>query len=268
MGAEMIKYMKLMALVFVLVAFPQIDGSADESIGVILMHGKGATARPTSPIGQLAETLESAGFIVIAPDMPWHRSRIWDKSFEESMMEIDEYVTELKSKGANKIVVGGHSIGANAAIGYGARREGLAGILAIAPGHNPNLKEFQSRIDHDYKRARKLVDMGKGNEVGDFKDFNQGRTSEVSAKAKDYLSWYDPEGPAVMPENAANLKPGAALMWVIGEKDAMLRFGRGKNYAFDRAPSHPKSIYIVVPGGHRVTPPKGEDEIINWLKGL
>ncbi len=79
MGAEMIKYMKLMALVFVLVAFPQIDGSADESIGVILMHGKGVTARPTSPIGQLAETLESAGFIVIAPDMPWHGSRIWGR---------------------------------------------------------------------------------------------------------------------------------------------------------------------------------------------
>ena len=184
------------------------------------------------------------------------------------MLEIDKYVAELKSKGAKKIVVGGHSVGANAAIGYGARRNGLAGILAIAPGHIPEVRGFQSRMDHDYKRAGKLVDEGKGDKFGHFKDFNQGRSSEVNAKAKDYLSWYDPEGPAVMPKNAANLKPGTALMWVIGEKDAMLRFGRGKNYAFDRAPVHPKSNYIVVRGGHRVTPQKGEDEIIKWLKGL
>ena len=271
MRAKMDRSFKFMITALVLlvsVGYPQNYVSAGNGVGVILMHGKGSTAEERSPIGKLAETLESEGFIVLAPDMPWHELRIWDKSFDESMVEIDEYVAELKSKGAKKIVVGGHSLGANAAIGYGARREGLAGILAIAPGHVPDMKGFQSRMDNDYMRARSLVDKGRGNETFDFKDFNQGGTSEVSAKAKDYLSWYDPQGPAVMPKNAAALKPGTALMWVIGEKDVMLRFGRGKNYAFDRAPAHPKSIYVVVPGGHRVTPQKGEDEIINWLKGL
>jgi hypothetical protein len=58
------------------------------------------------------------------------------------------------------------------------------------------------------------------------------------------------------------------LMWVIGEKDVMLRFGRDASYAFDLAPAHAKNTYLTVPGGHRVTPQKGEDEIIGWLKGL
>lgn len=75
-----------------------------------------------------------------------------------------------------------------------------------------------------------------------------------------------PEGPAVMPRNTANLKPGTALLWIVGEKDLM--FKRGEAYAFAKAPFHPKNAYIVVKGGHKVTPQKGERKIIEWLKGL
>ncbi|TDI65721.1 MAG: alpha/beta fold hydrolase [Alphaproteobacteria bacterium] len=271
MGAEMFKFLKYMITAFallVLVGAPQNSVSANNGVGVLLMHGKGATADETTPIGKLAESLKSDGFIVLAPDMPWHELRIWDKSFNESTVEIDGYVAELKSKGAKKIVVGGHSLGASAAIGYGARRKGIAGILAIAPGHVPELNGFRARVDDDWERALKLVNEGKGNETFDFKDTNQGSTSEVSAKAKDYLSWYDPAGPAVMPSNAMMLKPGTALMWIIGKQDPMLEWGHDATYAFNEAPDHPKSIYIEVPGGHRVTAQKGEDAIIKWLKGL
>lgn len=264
------RYIKRMlaAAVVVLIASPQHTATARDYLGIILLHGKGSTALPKTPTGQLADALDRAGFIVLTPDMPWSRSRIWDGSFDQAMAEIDKYVRELKRKGANRIVVGGLSLGANAALGYGARRNGLAGILAIAPGHVPELRGFQSRMGHDYRRAAELVANGKGDKFYEFKDFNQGRTSEVRAKAKDYLSWYDPRGQAVMPKNAANLKPGTPLMWIIGKKDVMLKFGRGRNYAFDRAPAHPKSIYVEVNGGHRVTAQNGQDEIITWLKGL
>lgn len=256
------------AIIFASVGIPTQPAHANDEIGIILMHGKGGTSKPRSPIGKLASALESNGFKVLAPDMPWSRSRIWDKSYEDAMKEIDSYVKELRDSGAKKIIVGGHSIGANAAIGYGARRDGLAGILAIAPGHIPEIGGFQNRMEHDYKRAKKMVDEDKGRERTDFKDFNQGKLSEVNATAQDYLSWYSPDGPAVMPKNAAALKPNTPLMWVIGEKDVMLRNGRDESYAFSRAPSNPKNQYVVVKGGHKVTPQKGEDEIISWLKGL
>jgi len=123
---------------------------AEEKVGVLLMHGKWGTSLPRSPIGKLAEALESEGYLVAAPDMPWSRDRGYDKTYEESMSEIDEIVKELRNRGATKIVVGGHSIGANAALGYGARREGLAGILAIAPGHIPEVKGYQNKIDNDW----------------------------------------------------------------------------------------------------------------------
>lgn len=246
--------------------FPAVVG-AGEKIGVVLMHGKGRTAGEKSPIGKLAYALEVADFIVVAPDMPWSRSRGFDRTYAESMAEIDKAVAKLKDKGATKIVVGGHSIGANAALGYGARREGLAGILAIAPGHTIDGDGFHKLVDFDYRRAKEMVAAGKGEEETGFKDVNQGRKSTKTMKAKVYLSWFDPEGPAPMPKNTANLKPGTPLMWIIGEKDRLM-MERGKEYAYAKAPAHDMSAYVVVKGGHGATPMKGKKEIIDWLKGL
>lgn len=239
---------------------------AEESIGIVLMHGKNGTSKPRSPIGLLASFLEDKGILVAIPDMPWSRSRMLEKSYEDSMSEIDEAVNELKDSGATRIVVGGHSMGANAALGYGARREGLAGIVAIAPGHIPESDDFQSNIGNDWKRAKKMVDEGKGDEAVEFNDRNQGQNSQIDASAATYLSWFDPDGPAVMPKNASTLKPGTALLWIIGENDRMN--DKGEEYAFNKAPSNGNNAYIVVPGGHKATPKKGKKKILNWLRNL
>lgn len=253
----------ILILALSIIAFPL---KAEEKIGVLLMHGKWGTSSKNSPIGKLATALEGEGFLVSAPDMPWSRDRGLDKSYEESMSEIDGIVSELRSRGASKIVVGGHSIGANAAVGYGSRRDGLAGILAIAPGHIPEVAGFQSRIDNDWERAKEMVSSGKSEERAEFKDLNQGKKTEKDIQADIYLSWYDPAGPAVIPVNVAKLKQGTPLLWIIGEKDRM--FDRGEGYAYSNAPSNTKNAYIVVKGGHKTTPQKGESEIINWLKNL
>lgn len=244
----------------------QSNQALADQVGVLLMHGKGGTSKPKSPVGKLKSALESEGFVVVAPDMPWSRSRFLERDFEDAMSEIDRYVEDLKSQGATKIVVGGHSIGANAAIGYGARRDGLAGILAVAPGHIPEVGAWKQRYELDVDEAKELVAAGKGNETLTITDVNQGRETEVTLSANIIASWYAPDVGAVMPLNAARLKPGTPLMWIVGEKDRMSQ--RGSEYAFDKAPSHPKSRYEVVAGGHKVTPMKGKSEIIDWLNSL
>ena len=113
------------------------------------------------------------------------------KEKKVAMKEIDAAVEDLKSDGATMIVVGGHSIGANAALAYGARRDGLAGVLAITPGHIIEIAGFQDKMDSDYERAREMVAAGKGGDEGEFKDFNQGRSSTLSTTAEIYLSWFD-----------------------------------------------------------------------------
>ncbi|MBC8338522.1 MAG: alpha/beta hydrolase [Rhodospirillales bacterium] len=247
-------------------AFSGLPAIAGDDIGVVLLHGKRGTAMPNSPIGKLKSFLENKGIFVVAPDMPWSRSRGFDKTHKASMAEIDEAVADLKSDGAKKIVVGGHSIGANAALAYGARRGGLAGILAIAPGHIIDIESFQENIGFDYKRARAMIAAGKGDDEAKFKDYNQGKASTFFSTAAIYQSWFDPEGPANMPVNTKNLKPGTPLMWIVGEDDNIA--DRGEGYAYSSAPEHPNNAYVVIGGGHRATPSKGKKKILKWLKGL
>lgn len=253
-------------LAVLVVAVGTAPSAADERIGVVLMHGKGGTVTPRSPVGLLAGALDDAGFLVAAPDMPWSRSRYLAKTYEESMAEIDAAVERLKSEGAAKIVVGGHSMGANAALGYAARRTGLAGVIAIAPGHAPELGRSHSLLGGSVKKAAELVAAGNGGNKGDFLDVNQGKTSTIRTRAEIYLSWFDPSGLAVMPRNAADIRPDTPLLWVVGRLDRM--FARGEGYAFAKAPANPKSSYVVVPGGHKATPVKGKKMIIDWLKSL
>lgn len=256
-------------LVFVLLFSHPDQAVAGEKIGVVLMHGKRGNAGPRSLIGPLAEAMRDAGIEVIAPEMPWSRDRFLDQTFAGIVAEIDRAVASLKKDGAGKIVVGGHSLGGNAALGYGSRRKGVAGILVIAPGHFPESKGFQYRFEADVGEAKSMVASGRGEETKEFGDINQGRSGAFSMTAKIYVDFMDPDGPMDMPYNASNLKKGTALMLIIGEKDHTFKYGRGgQDYIFDHAPPHPKSVYKIVRGGHKATPRIGKDEIIAWLKSL
>ena len=87
----------------------------------------------------------------------------------------------------------------------------------------------------------------------------------MRAKATAYLSYFDPDGPAVMPRNAAAM-PALPLLWVIGRSDPL--FGRGEGYAYARAPKHAKSRYVIVDANHRDTPTAARQAVIDWLKAL
>ena len=241
--------------------------SVQAKTGVILMHGKWGTTGSKSPVVLLAKRLKPEGFLVKTPEMPWSKSRLYSKDFEESIEEIHKQVEKLKAAGATSVVVGGHSMGASAAIGYGARYAGAAGILAIGPGHVPEIGSWKKKFAEDVAKARGMVDAGKGDKKSKFKDINQNKKKTLNIPAKNYLSWFAPDGPSPMPKNAAALKPGTPLMWIHGKKDKGNQ-KRGEGYVFDKAPSHPKSTFVVVGGGHVDTPTKGAKEIIAWLKAL
>ncbi|MBI3452525.1 MAG: alpha/beta hydrolase [Rhodospirillales bacterium] len=239
---------------------------ASERLGVVMMHGKWATPGPRTPVGRLAAALKNAGLLVDMPEMPWSRSRAYDRDYEGAMTEIDAAVARLRAGGAGRVAVAGHSLGANAAIGYGARRTGIAGIVALAPGHRPESRDFLAGIEDDLIKAREMVAAGKGDETVEFADRNQGRSGVVRATARAYVSFFEPAGPAAMPKNAAALKAGTPLLWMVGAEDSVSRLG--PDYAFAKAPPHPKSAYVTVGGGHRDTPEIGAQQVAEWLGGL
>lgn len=240
-----------------------------DRLGVVLMHGKRGYPGPETLIGPLAEALREAGLLVVTPEMPWSKDRFLDRTFEGILAEIDAAVAALRSEGATRIVVGGHSIGGNLGLAYGARRDGLAGILVIAPGHFPESRGFRKRFGEDVAEAARMVAAGQGRRVAEFADIDQGDSVPFAMAAEHYLDFMDPDGPMAMPANAAALKPGTPLLLILGKKDHTFRYGRGgHDYIFDHAPDHLKIAYIVVPGGHMATPRIGRQEIVAWLLSL
>lgn len=238
--------------------------AAQDMFTVILLHGKGGFAS-SQAMTPLIEDLEGAGFDVVAPEMTWSKFASFDLTYQKVLAGIGALVKEARAGGAAKIVVAGHSLGASAAIAYGAAYGGINGVAAVAPGHIPEIWG-RKKLSADVAKARAMVKAGKGGEKAEFNDINQGDKLVREMTAEVYLSYFDPDGPAVMPRNAAGLKPGIPLLWIIGKRDRM--HARGKGYAFDKAPSHPNNAYMVVRGGHMATPRLGADDIIGWLKRL
>ena len=236
--------------------------AAGKTAGIVLLHGK--LGSPSKNIGSLARKLEGEGFLVERPTMAWSSTRKYEKSYDDSVEEITDTIAKLRGRGADVIIVGGHSLGANAAIRYGATHTDIDGILAIAPGHVPEVKGYQKKMAKSVTHARKLVSASKGSKRGSFADVNQGKKYSINTPAEIYLSYFAPDGPAVMPKNIRSIS--APILWVIGKSDPMNK--RGKKYAFNKAPDHPMNRYLVVSGGHKDTPDRARDEITTWIKDL
>ncbi len=250
-------------LALALIVFPAQQSHADKATGIVLMHGKDGMGTSNSIVGKLADRL-SSDFTVRTPEMPWSRDNSLNQTLENSFRQIDAAVAELKAAGATKIVIGGHSMGAAAALAYATAHPELAGVLMMAPGHRPDL--HASKTASVLAQARDLVAAGKPHDTVEIMDFNQGKKSTRVVEAEIAISWFDPNGMAVMQNAAPKLSPDIPVLFILGEEDALLSVG--KSLIYDKLPANPKSAYAVVPGGHMQTPIKGAGEIKAWLNHL
>jgi pimeloyl-ACP methyl ester carboxylesterase len=196
--------------------------------------------------------------------MPWSRGRIYAKSYDDSMVEIDAAVARLRKAGATRIIVAGQSMGANAALGYAARRGGVAGIVLLAPGHSPGQPGFQSRIESGVAQARQMMAQGKGDARATFPDVNQGQTLSVTTTPRIYLSWFAADGPAVWPANAAKIKAGVPVFCADGSSEPNPACG----YATAQLPANAKSKVVRVGAGHMGVPDAASGQVVAWLRGL
>ena len=154
------------------------------------------------------------------------------------MAELEAEVARLRAAGAAKIVVGGQSFGANMALVYGARHPEVDGIVALAPGHFPERFVHNPEIVQSVDKARSLIAAGKGQQTANFDDVNQGRSRQVSAKPAVYLSFFDPQGGAIMSRNAARLAPHTAFLCIVGAHDQGNATSEGA--IFHQAPKNPQ----------------------------
>ncbi|HLM11116.1 MAG TPA: alpha/beta hydrolase [Reyranella sp.] len=256
----------LVALAWLGVAAP---ATAQGAIGVILMHGKQSSPN-TAGLRDIASKAEAAGMKVVVPSMPWSTGA-WEKinvTPDQVFTLIDGYANQLRAQGAQRIVVGGQSLGANVALAYAAARQNVAGVVMAAPGHSPvgsyrNNPSVKESID----RAAQLVQSGQGNQSYSGLDDNQGSSIRMSTTAGVYAAWMSPRGQASMHAQAPLLPANIPVMVIVGTKDP--GYGYIETYVYKPAAKNPYSKYLVIDGGdHRNTDQAASQRIVDWVKGL
>jgi hypothetical protein len=233
-----------------------------QTIGVVLMHGN--TDSPDGTIAPLAAAIEGAGYLVERPEMCWSYRRRRDRPLLDCLAELEEPIARLTGRGARAIVVAGMSVGGAAALAFGARRSGLAGIIGLAANGSPErLVRLFPQIAESVTQARAMVAAGRGDERASFTDSNIRGPFPVNTTAAIYLSFFDPTGPANIPDNTSRLR--APLLWVAGDAD---RSQTGPGYAFSRAPANPMNRYVTVASDHLGTPAAAREVVLAWLREL
>jgi pimeloyl-ACP methyl ester carboxylesterase len=231
--------------------------AAQDRIGVVLLHGKQSAPEQHEP---LASAMAAAGFPVERPEMCWSGRRIYDRDYLGCLRDIDPAIDRLRQRGVTALVIAGHSLGANGALAYGARNA-VKGVVALAPGHRPEVLARRPRIAEDLERARRLVAEGRSDHPTRFADYNGSLVITVTTTPVSYLSFFAPDSPAVMPDNAARLK--APLLYVVGNGDPLQR---GPVEIFAKGPPHPLNRYVTVRAGHFDTSAVAAGAVVEWLK--
>jgi dienelactone hydrolase len=244
-----------------LLAFSSTAASA-LVIGVVLLHGKEAPGNAMAGVGR---ALAAAGHLVEVPEMCWSKRRIYDMPYLDCMRDVDAAVERLRKHGADKIVILGQSLGGNFAIGYGAQRKGLAGIVVTAAGHNPSgIIGRHPQIGKALDEARKLVADGKGDGPRRrYPDYNDTGPFFVSATPRTYVSWYDPTGPANMYLSVSKIT--APILWVSASADPLTMHAVPVMLS---APKHPLNRHVTIKTTHRGAPMASRREVLAWLKEL
>jgi pimeloyl-ACP methyl ester carboxylesterase len=234
-------------------------------IGVVLLHGK--WGKPAGYIAPLASALTSEGFLVVAPELPWSTAREYDKDMEQAMAEVDAAVADLRRRGVRKIVVGGHSMGAAAALHYAGRTK-VDGLLIVALGHYPDSPKIREVTGSGVERAREMIAAGKGDERASFEDFNTGnKRKSVTSPARSYLSYFEPQGPMNSDRNAAKVQPGTMVLWASPTHEEPGP-RRNADAARSKLPSSIVLKAVDVDADHIKAPAAAGKETIAWLKSL
>jgi len=228
---------------------------------------KTIVSHKNNKVGLLAIDLHEDGFLIESPHCAWSRRKKYSDPVDISLSKcVSPRINILKNRGAEKIAVLGNSLGANAAIRAGVFIDGINAIVAMAPGHTPENEFTRENLGADIRYAKEKVRSGNGQEKIEFQDFNQGKKIPLEVPAANFVSWFNPEGKAVMRLNAPNIKDRTAFLWIAG-KDDIISDGTGKSI-YNSVPPNPKSKFILVEGGHTDVRKFGTEIIINWLKSL
>lgn len=248
----------ILALMLPLAAWAQ---SSAPAIGIVIMHGKGGS--PDRLVGDLAAGLAGRAYLVANLEMPWSGKRNYDKDVAAAEQEVSAALAGLRSKGAKKLFVAGHSQGAMFALHY-AGKNPLDGLIIIAPGGDVSTNFYRQQVGVSVARARSLAASGKGDERGAFDEYEGGKGNwTVNTTAAIYLTWFDPEGAMNQGKSLRALPKSLPVLHVAPSSDypALMR---SKQATFAALPADPLTRLYEPNADHRSAPRASIDEIVRW----
>ena len=254
-----------LALVGLLWGWAGVSGAEPSSIAIISLHGK--WGRPPGP---LAADLQAGGYTVVSPAMAWGRDRLYDVDYPDALLEIRDAVARLRGQGFTRVVLAGHSLGANAALAYAASHGDVDALMVFAPGHVPEYQFRNGETASTLQKARVAVQAGQG-AVRDFEftDFNSGnRRRQLVSTPSAYLSYYEPEGLANMSISASRVRRAIPVFYAGTIQDGITRWGFGAQYVFKQLPPHPQSVYLESRASHMEVPQDTTPRSLEFLKSL
>jgi esterase/lipase len=231
------------------------------AIGIAIMHGKGGS--PSKYVAGLASSLERNGYLVANLEMPWSGRRDYDVNVDAAIEEVQSALDTLRSRGANKLFVAGHSLGALFALYY-AGQYPVDGVIAIAPGGSVSTPVFREKLGESVKLARSLVAEGKGNEKTRLTDYEGAKgTYPVITTPVAYLSWFDPDGAMSLIKSAKLMNPRVPVLYVAPKGDYPI-LAKSKQVIFSAFPPHALTKLYEPDSTHLEAPSAARDEIFRW----
>lgn len=234
-------------------------------IGIVLMHGKGGS--PNKHVNTLADKLQEQGYLVANLNMPWSGARDYDVDTDAADKQVEEAFATLKTKGAQKVFVSGHSLGGTFALHY-ASKYPVDGVIAIAPGGSTGSQVYLKEVASSIEQAQKLVAEGKGGEKNRFDDFETSKgLTPVLTTAANYLSWFSSTGAMNNALSAKQLPTQTPVLWIVAKRDypGLIRF----NVPFFRNFEGNSQSRLYRPDSdHLGAPAASVDEIRAWTQAV
>lgn len=234
----------------------------------ILVHGKGTgPSAPQCALTALYNKLQLESYIVDYVDYPWSWARAYDLKFEDSIIEVKQAIERVRARGATRINLVGHSLGANLLLYYATLHNDFDNLILLCPAHNTHLDRFKFMVAWSLDHAAEQLQIG-DDTPRPYVDYHFRRIEVHYFKPSTYISYFDSvRGKCNMSLNASKMIPGINLLVVIGAADVSTEMT--EDTVFNRAVKTPQSKFITIPGGSHENVPREVVGIVkDWINTL
>lgn len=189
--------------------------------------------------------------------------RNFDKPFDQAIAEIDSHVAKLRTSGAQRIVIAGTSMGANATLFYAAGHPELAAILIFGIGPGP---QNAPDVEDGVKAAEAAISRGEADKAYYFMGTNSGVAPyRVRSTPRIYVSYYGPSGAIQWPGALKAIRADMPVLLITGSDDASGT--RRLTTALQEIDATPSRRLLVIDGaGHFGLSGRAVPVVEYWLR--